>query len=237
MEHINISNPRALAFDTTAPDTTIQYIAKRSIDVAISIILLIVLAPLFPIIAILIKLDSRGPAFFVQERVGARRRGLGRNAVWQVAHFRMYKFRTMFYDADQSLHQAHIKAFAAGELDVANGVKLVDDPRITRIGKVLRKTSLDELPQVLNVLMGDMSLIGPRPVPVYEVAEYHDWHYERFTALPGITGLWQIKGRSQVTMDDMIRLDIEYSRNRSVWLDLKIMLLTLPAIMFGNGAG
>jgi lipopolysaccharide/colanic/teichoic acid biosynthesis glycosyltransferase len=114
--------------------------------------------------------------------------------------------------------------------------KLTDDPRLTRVGKVLRRTSLDELPQFFNVLKGEMSLVGPRPVPLYEVAEYKEWQRERLAAMPGMTGLWQVKGRSRVSFDEMVRMDIEYTRNRSLCFDLKILLLTIPAVLSGEGA-
>src|SRR5262249_22783862 len=133
-----------------------------------------------------------------------------------------------------------IKSFANGQTsdDARNGVKfkLKQDPRVTRVGRVLRKTSLDELPQLLNVLKGEMSFVGPRPVPQYEVAEYKDGHFERLAAAPGITGLWQVKGRAVVSFEEMIRLDIEYVRARSLWLDFKILLLTIPAVISGRGA-
>jgi lipopolysaccharide/colanic/teichoic acid biosynthesis glycosyltransferase len=122
-------------------------------------------------------------------------------------------------------------------LDTSVTVKLTDDPRITRVGRFLRRTSLDELPQLLNVLKGEMSLVGPRPVPPYEAAAYQDWHRERLAGLPGITGLWQVKGRGLVSFTEMVRMDIEYLRSQSTWLDFKIMLATIPAVLFGRGAG
>jgi lipopolysaccharide/colanic/teichoic acid biosynthesis glycosyltransferase len=147
----------------------------------------------------------------------------------------------MLHKADESVHQAYIRAFVAGSLgkpdESQTPYKLTGDPRVTRVGRILRKTSLDELPQCFNVLRGEMSLVGPRPVPVYEVAEYREaWHHERLATLPGITGLWQVKGRCQVAFEDMIRLDLEYVRNQSLWLDLKIMFLTIPAALSGQGA-
>jgi lipopolysaccharide/colanic/teichoic acid biosynthesis glycosyltransferase len=147
----------------------------------------------------------------------------------------------MFQDADEAIHRAYIRAFVQGNVEDADAAKpmykLTKDPRVTRVGRVLRKMSLDELPQVFNVLRGEMSLIGPRPVPEYEVAEYQEsWHYERLAALPGITGLWQVKGRCQVEFDVMIRMDLEYIRRQSLWLDIKILLLTVPAVLIGSGA-
>jgi lipopolysaccharide/colanic/teichoic acid biosynthesis glycosyltransferase len=146
----------------------------------------------------------------------------------------------MVEDADSSLHEAFCKAFVEGRIESLDGdesaFKLARDPRVTRVGRLLRKTSLDELPQLVNVLKGEMSLVGPRPVPTYEVAGYQTWHCERLAALPGITGLWQIKGRGRVTFEEMIRMDIDYVRNRSLWLDIKILVFTIPAVLSGRGA-
>jgi lipopolysaccharide/colanic/teichoic acid biosynthesis glycosyltransferase len=223
----------------TTNDNTVAFFLKCLLDRALALLLLIILAPLMLVIAILVKLDSPGPVFFSHHRVGARRRIVDGHVVWDVREFRMIKFRSMVHNADQSLHQAYIKAFAEGRVEEAaeNGAfKLSHDPRITRVGRVIRKLSLDELPQLFNVLRGEMSLVGPRPVPPYEVAEYQPWHHERLAALPGITGMWQVHGRCLVTFEEMIRLDIEYVRNRSLWLDFKLLLLTIPAVISGRGA-
>ncbi len=220
-------------------DNAAYFYFKRFLDVTIAAFLLLLLIPLIALIAILIKLDSPGPIFFIQERVGARRRQFrSGQTIWKIQNFRFYKFRSMVHNADQSLHQAHIKAFVQGTLESdSDTVKLEADPRITWLGRILRNTSLDELPQLVNVLKGDMSLVGPRPVPTYEVAEYEAWHYERLAVLPGITGLWQVEGRGQVSFDEMIQLDIKYVSHRSLWLDFKILLLTMPVIFSGRGAG
>ncbi len=221
--------------------STAVYAIKRVFDVVLSVVLLILLVPIFALIALLIKLDSPGSSLFVQQRVGSRRRVRNGKVTWEVETFPCYKFRTMVSNADQKLHQEHIKKFIQGELaaeeqsDPAR-FKLNRDPRITRIGHILRKTSLDELPQLLNVLRGEMSLIGPRPVPTYEVALYDLWHYERLAALPGISGLWQVKGRSQVSFDEMMQLDIEYVRKQSLLFDIKIMLMTVLVVVLGRGA-
>lgn len=199
--------------------------------------MLVVAFPLMILAAVVIKLDSPGPVFFIQERVGARRRNRGGHAVWQICKFPFYKLRTMGHNVDQSAHREYIEAFVNGDVKpTGEKFKLVDDPRVTRVGKILRKTSLDELPQLLNVLKGEMSLVGPRPVPVYEAAHYQESHFERLCALPGITGLWQVRGRCQVPFDEMIRMDIEYVRNQSVWLDLKILFRTIPAVLTARGA-
>jgi lipopolysaccharide/colanic/teichoic acid biosynthesis glycosyltransferase len=220
-------------------DRMVGHIIKRVFDSTLATVLLIVCAPLMLVIALLVKLDTPGPVFFSHARVGSRRRTVRGQVVWDVREFRMMKFRSMVHNADQSLHQAYIKAFAEGRVDSAeegNAFKLKSDPRITRVGRVIRKLSLDELPQLLNVIRGEMSLVGPRPVPPYEVAEYQPWHRERLAALPGITGMWQVYGRCLVTFDEMIRLDIAYVRNRSIWLDLKLLMLTIPAVISGRGA-
>jgi lipopolysaccharide/colanic/teichoic acid biosynthesis glycosyltransferase len=206
-------------------------------DVLLALLLLVALLPLLVLIAVLIKLESRGPVIFVQERVGARRRSHLGGTVWEVVNFPFYKFRSMVRDASQSLHEAHIQAFVEERLDTTRTVKLTADPRVTRVGRFLRRTSLDELPQLVNVIKGEMSMVGPRPVPVYEAAAYLDWHRERLAALPGITGWWQVKGRGLVSFTDMVRMDIEYVRNQSPWLDIKILLATIPAVLSGRGAG
>jgi lipopolysaccharide/colanic/teichoic acid biosynthesis glycosyltransferase len=221
-------------------DQVVYFACKRCIDVVLATLLLVVLSPLLLLIAILIKLDTRGPVIFAQERVGTRRRSEDGMAVWEIRTFPFYKFRSMFHNVDQSSHQAYIEAWIEGRIKPSNTAKakfkLTNDPRVTRVGRVLRKTSLDELPQLVNVLKGDMSLVGPRPVPIYEVAKYEARHYERLAAHPGITGLWQVNGRCQVSFDEMIRMDIEYVRNQSQWLDVKILFLTIPAVLSARGA-
>jgi lipopolysaccharide/colanic/teichoic acid biosynthesis glycosyltransferase len=204
---------------------------KRVFDVNVSLTLLLVLAPLFLLIAALVKLKSPGPIFFRQPRVGR-----------SLKPFAMLKFRTMHVNADPKLHHEFMTRFinAGGQNQECgtNGIfKIVDDPRITPIGHVLRKTSLDELPQLWNVLRGEMSLVGPRPPLPYEVQQYKPWHTRRvIEATPGITGLWQVGGRSQTTFEDMVRLDLRYARNRSFWTDIKILLATPGAVVSGKGA-
>lgn len=221
-------------------DTTFNFFCKRLMDLTISVLALITLLPLLLLIALLIKLDSKGPVFFVQPRVGARRCNQDGRIVWQVVEFPLFKFRSMVHNADQSIHIERTKMFVAGEDDGATAdtgqFKIQNDPRITRLGHILRKTSLDEVPQALNVLRGEMSLVGPRPVPSYEVAEYDEWHFERLAALPGITGLWQVQGRGSVTFAEMIAMDIDYVRHHSPWRDLLILLQTIPAVLCTRGA-
>jgi lipopolysaccharide/colanic/teichoic acid biosynthesis glycosyltransferase len=217
----------------------LYFLCKRAIDVALSALLLVLVAPLLCVIAVAIRLETAGPVLFVQERVGARRRTNGRTR-WEVRHFPCFKFRSMVAGADESVHREYIHAFVHGRLGPASGAgarfKLTQDNRITRVGRLLRKTSLDELPQLLNVLRGDMSLVGPRPVPLYEAAEYTEWEVERLAALPGITGLWQVKGRAEVPFGEMVRMDREYVRRQSLWLDLQILFATIPVVLWGRGA-
>jgi lipopolysaccharide/colanic/teichoic acid biosynthesis glycosyltransferase len=204
---------------------------KRGIDIVGSAALLIVLAPVLLLTAALVKLKSPGPVFFRQVRVGR-----------MMKPFTMLKFRTMLVNADHKIHQEYvsglIKAKAATHEAGKDVVfKLAADPRVTAVGRILRKTSIDELPQLLNVLRGDMSLVGPRPPLHYEVEQYQRWHCRRvLEAKPGLTGLWQVAGRSRTTFDEMVRLDLRYARTRSLWTDIKILLATPAAVIVGKGA-
>jgi lipopolysaccharide/colanic/teichoic acid biosynthesis glycosyltransferase len=206
---------------------------KRVIDIVGSVAALIVFSPLFLLIAIAIKLTSKGPVFFHQERVGQ----FGKPFV-------LLKFRSMSPNNDAKVHQEWFSKFVSGRgerqstgSDDTGVFKLVNDPRVTRMGRLLRRSSLDELPQFINVLKGDMSLVGPRPPIPYEVHAYLLWHRGRvLEAKPGITGLWQVNGRSRVTFDEMVRLDIRYARTWSIWLDIKILLKTPRAVLLGDGA-
>ncbi len=205
---------------------------KRAMDIVGSGLALLALSPLFLAIALAIKLTSKGPVFFRQQRVG------------QFGHrFMLLKLRSMFVGNDPSIHQAYVKQLIAAGADPknkpANGkvFKLINDPRITRVGSFLRKTSLDEIPQFINVLLGDMSLVGPRPPIAYEIEAYDLWHRRRvLEAKPGITGLWQVKGRSRVSFDEMVRLDLQYAMTWSPWMDVKILLRTPGAVVNGDGA-
>lgn len=208
-------------------------LSKRAFDVTVASLTLIVTAPLMAAIAILIKRDSPGPVLFKQERVGEQGRP-----------FTLLKFRSMRSGADTGVHRAHVtrlieENLSPQELNGNGGgsLKLEDDPRVTRIGRFIRKGSLDELPQLINVLRGKMSLVGPRPPLAYEVEVYKDWHKRRLEALPGITGLWQIEGRNQICFDEMVRLDLKYIEQQSLWLDIKILLLTPWAMLAARGAG
>ncbi len=203
---------------------------KRVMDIAGSALMLIVCLPLLAVIALAVKLTSKGPILFKQDRIGQYGR-----------RFTFLKFRSMRVNNDETVHKEYVKRLIAGVAErvpaTGNGdgvYKLAGDKRITPIGKFLRKTSLDELPQFVNVLRGDMSLVGPRPPIPYELAAYQTWHRRRVLQVkPGITGLWQVTGRSRVRFDDMVRLDLRYAISWSPWLDLKILLLTPAAVIKG----
>jgi lipopolysaccharide/colanic/teichoic acid biosynthesis glycosyltransferase len=206
---------------------------KRALDIAGSLIGLMLLSPLFAVVAALIKLTSPGPVFFRQSRVGQ-----------YGEEFTFLKFRTMDARNNSTAHKDYVRRFISGRAhkkedkhEPSSIYKLVDDPRVTRVGKFLRRTSLDELPQLLNVLVGEMSLVGPRPPIPYECDVYELWHWRRvLEAKPGMTGLWQVNGRSRTTFDDMVRLDLRYARCWSLWLDIKILLKTPRAVLSGEGA-
>lgn len=206
---------------------------KRAMDLVGSLAALILLAPLFLLIGIAIKVTSKGPVFFRQQRIGQHG-----------VPFVFLKFRSMRVNNDASTHKEYVKEFIAGraELKPSNGngtgvYKLTEDNRVTRVGALLRRTSLDELPQFWNVLKGEMSLVGPRPPVIYEVENYQPWHRRRLLeAKPGLTGLWQVNGRSRVKFDEMVRLDLRYARNWSPWMDFKIILRTPAALVSGGGA-
>jgi lipopolysaccharide/colanic/teichoic acid biosynthesis glycosyltransferase len=213
---------------------------KRALDILVSALVLVVVSPLMGLIAIAIKLDSPGPVFFLQDRVGARPVRVGRDVVWERRVFRMIKFRSMLHGADESLHEAHIRAYVEGRVELSTTqetFKLADDRRITRVGRWLRRSSVDEIPQLLNVLKGDMSLVGPRPVPTYEAEAYSERENQRLNTWPGLTGWWQVYGRGRVTFDEMIQMDIRYVNEASIGLDLKLLALTVPAALKGTGAG
>lgn len=205
---------------------------KRAMDVLGSSMALILLSPIFLAIALAIKLSSPGPILFRQKRLGQY--GLP---------FTCLKFRSMAVVNDPQIHIDYVKRFVAGNVDPrvseTNGraiYKLTNDPRLTRLGRFLRKTSLDELPQFLNVLRGEMSMVGPRPAVPYEFEAYDVWHRRRLEVKPGITGLWQVNGRSRLPFDEMVRLDLQYATTWSLWLDLKIILRTPHAVLSGEGA-
>jgi len=205
------------------------HILKRLMDLGFVFFTLPMVLPLIALCALAILLDSPGPAFFTQERVGKGGR-----------RFRLYKFRTLRHDLDDSTHRAFMRAFVKGEIS-KNGTgmpiyKPFQESQITRVGRILRKTSLDELPQILNVLKGEMTLIGPRPNVPWEVEAYKDWHKKRLEVLPGITGLAQVRGRSGISFDSIVKYDIEYIQGQSLLLDLRILWWTVSSVIFGKGA-
>ncbi len=208
-------------------------VIKRAMDIAGSAALLILLSPLLAAIAVIIKLTSKGPVIFEQERLGQ-----------YGSRFKCLKFRTMYTNNDPKIHQRYVQQFIAGEGGLDKGIasnlpvyKLTDDPRVTFIGRFLRKVSLDEVPQFWNVLRGEMSLVGPRPPVPYEFEVYEIWHRRRVLEVkPGVTGLWQVSGRNHTKFDEMVRLDLRYTQTWSLWLDLKILLATPRAVFTGGGA-
>jgi lipopolysaccharide/colanic/teichoic acid biosynthesis glycosyltransferase len=203
--------------------------AKRAMDVLLASVLLLVLSPVMLATALMIRLTSSGPVLFRQVRVG----------YWQ-SPFVMLKFRTMHQGIDDVIHRSYVTAMLAGqavEVDAERGIyKLTRDPRVTSVGRFLRKTSLDELPQLINVLRGEMSLVGPRPVLPWEGKLFKPWHRVRFTVRPGITGLWQVTGRNALTMQNALDLDVEYALRRTIMLDLVILVRTIPIVLFSRGA-
>lgn len=213
----------------------VYFVMKRAIDIWGSLLAVIMFSPVFVASAIAIKLSSRGPIIFRQERVGL----YGRKFVF-------WKFRSMYINNDSTVHRKYVLGLIEGQTGSlsgggtpnGNGVyKITNDVRITRVGRFMRKTSLDELPQFFNVLKGDMSLVGPRPPIPYEIEKYQGWHKRRVLEVkPGISGLWQIRGRSRTTFDEMVRLDLRYIKEQSIWLDVKILLQTPWAVLTGRGA-
>jgi lipopolysaccharide/colanic/teichoic acid biosynthesis glycosyltransferase len=213
-----------------------QAALRRSADLLVSSLLLVILSPLLLAVAVAIRLDSRGPALFKQRRVG-----------YSEHEFTLFKFRSMRLDADPRGHQEYVTALIKGTEATSGGgsgddggsgdlYKLAVDNRITPVGRWIRAWSIDELPQLLNVLLGDMTLVGPRPAIPYEVVEYPTWFLERFAVKPGLTGYWQVSGRSERTYEEMVRLDIQYARNRSMGLDLSILLKTPWTVLSRKGA-
>ena len=190
---------------------------KRAMDIGGAIIGLIVFSPILIFTSILIKIVSPGPVFFKQERVG-----------YGGKIFMMWKFRTMKVNADVSGHHKHIRNLLANDIPMK---KLGNDPRIIPFGRAMRMSAIDELPQLINVLRGEMSLVGPRPDVLYAVGDYHSWHFARFNSVPGLTGLWQVSGKNNTTYLEMMRLDLTYDSNRSFWFDLNIILRTVPSII------
>ena len=216
--------------DTKRYDGFLRHV-KRCVDVVLSAVAITLLAPLMGIVALFIKRSSAGPVLFVQERLGRDGRP-----------FRFFKFRSMQHNSDDAIHRQFAAMFISGDEDGCAGTnagdkvfKMKADPRVTAIGAWLRRTSLDELPQLFNIFMGEMSLVGPRPPIAYEIDNYQPWHMERLKAVPGLTGLWQVSGRSSVSFDEMVRLDIRYINEWTPWQDLSIIVRTIPVVLKGTG--
>ena len=218
------------AAELTAPATRpglVESIARRTLDIGVAAVVLLLMAPVIAVVALTVRLSSPGPVFFRQRRLGRSMRP-----------FTVLKVRTMRADADSALHRDYVRSLIgtdAPENPPDNLYKLVVDPRVTKVGRVLRSWSLDEIPQLWNVLRGQMSLVGPRPVIEYEVEQYPDWYLRRFAVKPGLTGLWQVSGRNERTYEEMVRFDIEYAERRSLWLDLRILARTAIVVMRRQG--
>ena len=207
-------------------DNDFHLLVKRAFDLVLTMVGLIILSPLFAVISIAVKLDSSGPVLYRQTRIGKNGRP-----------FEFYKFRSMYVGSDSdSKRKTEVAKFIKGGQQRHGSTKIVDQNKVTRVGRLIRKTSLDELPQLLNVLKGEMSLVGPRPCLPYEWEHYERWHRKRLSVIPGCTGVWQVNGRSEVGFDDMVVLDLYYINNASLLLDLKLILKTIPVMLLGRGA-
>lgn len=260
---VSVSSYETYELHLVAADRRVYYAVKRMLDFLLAAVLLVLLLPLMGVIALAIYVYSPGSVFFVQKRVGAVRRINGGLITWERKDFNCYKFRTMRPDVDSAIHQAYIKALIENDREKMSAIqnaatrptgkvspeqravaqsaqtrpnKLVDDARVIVPGRILRKLSLDELPQLWNVLRGEMSMIGPRPAIPYEVEMYKPWHLLRLQAQPGISGLQQVTARCTTDFDEQVHLDIEYVEKQSLWLDLMITIKTPIAIIFAKGA-
>lgn len=215
-----INNPFSLSyFYSPSKEHPIQWFLKRSVDFLGAFFGLLAISPVLITVALLIKFESPGPVFFKQERIGKHGK-----------RFKMWKFRSMFQDAEERLAELLAQNETNGGM-----FKMKNDPRVTNIGRFIRKYSIDELPQLFNVLFGEMTLVGPRPALPRELEAYKPWHFVRFSSTPGLTGAWQVSGRSAITeFDDVVKLDFNYIRDWSVWQDISILLKTIPVVLFGK---
>jgi len=219
--------------DESEEPRRVELALKRAVDILGAVVGLILFSPIMFVTSLAVKLTSPGPVIFTQNRFGKKG-----------ARFPFYKFRSMYWNVDHQIHREYVTSLIKGEHEKINQgdeeeplYKMKFDPRVTRIGRIIRKTSIDELPQFFNVLKGEMSLVGPRPPIPYEVEKYEPWHLRRILEVkPGITGLWQIDGRSKTSFDDMVRLDLRYVQKWSLWLDIKILLKTIRAVLRPTGA-
>jgi len=197
---------------------------KRAMDIVLSLVALVALLPLLAVIAVAVKIDSSGPVLFKQERLGRGRKP-----------FTMYKFRSMDVDSGDAPHREAVKRTAEKKRREIGVFKSLEDPRVTGVGRFIRTWNLDELPNLLNILRGEMSIVGPRPALDYELPYYKDWFFQRFSVRPGLTGLWQVKRADAEDFDEMIRMDVDYTERMSVWLDLKLIAQTIPSIIREKG--
>jgi lipopolysaccharide/colanic/teichoic acid biosynthesis glycosyltransferase len=224
---------------------TAYFACKRVIDVALVILLSPLVVPVVLLLCVIVRLDSPGPPIFTQQRIGARRVRRDGASEWELRPFRFYKLRTMAHNADPALHRTYLDAYITGDVEAIqrlNGrsdgsYKMAKDPRITRVGATIRALSLDELPQLWNVLKGDMSLVGPRPPIDYELERYTPSQMQRLAGPAGLTGAWQVNGRSALTFEEMVDLDTSYLARRSLLLDLTILVRTLGVVVSRKGAG
>lgn len=200
--------------------STAYKLIKRLMDILLSVVALVVLSPVFLVTAAAIKSEDRGPVFFVQQRAGK-----------DMKPFRMYKFRSMYVNADEKLNE-----MMKDNEQTGHAFKIKDDPRITKTGKVIRRFSIDELPQLINIIKGDMSIVGPRPILTFQMEECSEYERQRLVVQPGLTCYWQIGGRSDVTWEEWVQLDLDYIEDMSLWTDIKMIVRTVPAVLCGNGA-
>lgn len=224
-----------------------HHFLKRVLDLTVACLLILLFLPLIPIIVAAIWFDSGRPIIYTQERVRSRRVRIGDRWVWRLEPFTFYKFRTMYDGVTAATHEEYMAAYIAGDEEKLSELrpghkegptyKLSEDSRVTPVGRILRSFSLDELPQLWNVILGHMSLVGPRPPIPYEVAMYRSEDMARFACRPGITGMWQVSGRSELSFDMMVALDVDYIRRQSLGLDLLILVRTIPAVFSRKGAG
>jgi lipopolysaccharide/colanic/teichoic acid biosynthesis glycosyltransferase len=236
---ISVNENKEQSFVPISHQRAFYFFLKRTFDLVVAIIGLIVLIPFLLLIALIIRLDSPGPVFFIQKRVCMKKTIVNGSTQVDLSEFSCYKFRTMVHNADPAIHKAFVQALINNEEEKIASMqqgdtklkKLTNDHRITRIGKFLRKASIDEFPQLINVIKGEMSLVGPRPAILYEVQMYKPWYRRRLEAKPGITGLWQVTARSSADFDEMVKLDIEYIERQSFLLDMLILIKT-PLVVF-----
>jgi lipopolysaccharide/colanic/teichoic acid biosynthesis glycosyltransferase len=217
-----------LSHEATRRKAIPREFGKRALDIAISALAIVVLAPVLMAVWTAIHLDSPGPAVFRQRRIGRDEKP-----------FNCFKFRTLYHQADENVHREAIRRLWANEPlsdDPDAPYKLTDDSRVTRVGRWLRRTSLDELPQFVNILRGEMSTVGPRPAIPYELEYFRDWHHKRHIVKPGITGICQVRGRGRLHPELMLEMDVDYAMNWTLWTDVKLIALTFPAVLWGRGA-